>query len=1528
MHEQEFIESADENGIWPSLERFIDEKKFEDFKNGTCYFILPIATTLKTIQRLHDVSEIVCSRRSSRDKIHLNFGKNTVIVLVNKQNISVDGDDYIEKIWDCLSKEQKIIKIKDASASEEAETSQKNIVKYYFEESANWSDVCTYEGSIPDSTDDASDELPLIGTDKTSTIPDIIFEKCNNEENNKKHFKPDDIGKLNKFLGNVTYTHLVNANNHFLFDIDYVKYMKENSEGINKWLGENASVVDHRAFNIIISPLDGNNSEFLNNVISKMFGGNVHLLHFYINESKREEVRVKYSFITKQFKEMKKYFSNLEAHVYFVDTCIISAATLQRAKTFTNMLLCDENGKLDNIEIFKGIITIVNRSSYETISNFLPGHVEDRFLFYSRLNVPSYNTNNGMCPACKYANQYELMHRRSSTNAISQEYRRLQIKHSKKTKYEYNLWLEDNIINSPSYFRWFMQWYYYAVKPFEKTKKYLNIIGEKVPDDKDKDAEATKKDLKTIKKIVKKILENASQKKYTSFKDIPALSDEHDNIIKYFKKYIIQGHYFIRLSCMHQSLSAIENINRKTDTKNKTKEVIIQLLNEVLEKTYKNINEQSQFWLKSEWLNSYFKILSRAPFSASYHARRAIYSILLDLFNGIIHYTEYNEENCDKLKNIIKFISVTNKDNSKNSPGPEIKIKLFTTIVRQLSSMYSPVVLYQFNEIIKYYEKCLEQFDSSKYNFYMSANANLNAIKYISMPSHEKFSYDITKLIKWSAMSSFDESKCFAIEYKFINYDETNYNITNKENKEWGKILFLTSLLENTFVIYSGIKSIYEQFHHDLSDKEKLREDIENIYYRIRKYKKENVSYEESKHNKIINYLDVNTVFMRFMDLRPNNNESADTKIIELYTNMCLYFSALQSLVDTKGPVEDPYTYIDICNYMRDIAGYEQCKVVSSLGENDLTELVTSDINEKFFASDLSQDVMKRVIYKFRSKNSDMLEGTVQKFGVKNNKVQFEMMVISIPLHSSDKPSVFILLYKDYKGKLSFDNDIEPQQLFSRDIWCVRNILFLRDKLGVVFSRDIIALTKTVYNYKYIKPLQSNKRIIMHISDLHITQSNKDKYIDVLNNNKLMLNQIKPDLLLITGDVITGGYDATSINKNYAAARDFINKLAFYLWKDTDKNYIRSDWRKRILITTGNHDYASMNELHAHNRRRTTISGKPSDTIGTTMIKYSYFMNFMHTLLGTDVDDMVLEDLNSFTYFQKLGVSVMNINTNSGVNPFRTNKVRINERAVSRLAENNKELSENMIYIMHHTPIYEIDYVYDVYYIKNSETRKEIKAEISNIKSIKDENENKIWIMLIKALIQNFNTEFYGLNKDRQEELFIKILKIIKNTDSKSYEKNNLSDFVYFLTVDSEERQYDDRCLHIQSGLEELIRASENDIIKYSEFFKKYFAEDSKPFYVLGGHTHVNRKYNDESDKREGVLKNCLGIYEQAKFVNDEHLSYGILQYNIDPKIMQVINSSYDFNSLYTATDTDIINTVYNITKKDSAIIKNLTGHN
>ena len=427
-----------------------------------------------------------------------------------------------------------------------------------------------------------------------------------------------------------------------------------------------------------------------------------------------------------------------------------------------------------------------------------------------------------------------------------------------------------------------------------------------------------------------------------------------------------------------------------------------------------------------------------------------------------------------------------------------------------------------------------------------------------------------------------------------------------------------------------------------------------------------------------------------------------------------------------------------------------------------------------------------------------------------------------------------------------------------------KDIIF--DRLEFVLSRDVSELYGMISSYDYVKPLVDNRKpVILHMSDLHIrANKDKDSYYIIPDSVKSIIKSegknLKPDLLLITGDVVNGNYSAAGLQNAYENALTVIKFIARILWRDDDRKYVRSDWNKRILISTGNHDYASMNELEAKSKKRSTTSGKPG-ALGDVMIKHSYFINFLHRLLGNDIDNIIKYDLNQVVNYNRLGISVININTNSDVNPYRTNKVKINTKAIDRMLS-NVSLNNKIVYMMHHSPIYHLDYIDDVYYFSlDPKTEKELDAAVKKAFSnwgisYPPKTLNEIWISLIRAMADNFSKKVFELNT-KQEIALMKVF-----TEKLGNSHSGADGFSYVLSC--ENRECDDRCINIVFELKALDYATEKDTKEYVNFAKTHFDEMKKKshnslFIILGGHTHKAAYY---LDNMPGCMSNCLGIFE------------------------------------------------------------------
>ena len=1429
----------------------------EDGLSNYCFYtVVPISTTLSTIKKIHETLERT-AKNTGLSGIP-NFGINISLIISG----GIDDSAGIKlNYWERVDPVHRLIVIKGGEK-----------VKYYINKPAKWYKIFDTTSECELCTiSPAKKSKSLIGVDKSSTLPDAIFDTLNRSTevfgHNKNKNKNENDKRLEQLYANIRYSHISSDQNHYQYDIDYEKYCRneKNNESIRKWLiNDVRPELDTNGFSIVVSPLDTANSRFLKNVLECAFNNSSRVINIKFHTAYRDEIRSKLDFITEEYKQIQTSTNSINVNVYYVDDCIIEGATFQRSKQFLYMLFSDAGLNMDRVSLYEGIILLSNRSSFDTIQNLLPGRVKSSFFYYMRLNVPSFNTQNRICPACTLSEQYRLMKKRASTSIIAGEYDRLYHKHLPKSRSDYNKWM-DSLLREKGNFSKFKTWLYYAVQLDEKKDQFymVDIQGNKTFLNDSQYPELNKLNACGLDSILSGAKSLVYEQVDRDFLDMSA---------EILRKHIIADRDYCRMICTHEIFTVMEKIHNdeakqgvaSDKYESDLRDEILKLIRDrikIIEKGSKSLPIQTQFWLKAEWIISYFKIISRKQPAHYYHLRNTIYNILIEFLDCIIFGA--NIKDLEFLTNTCELSADQNYD---NCIMPDMKYRIFITAVRRLSAMHSSYLIEKIDGVFSYYQHCLEQNKAVReYHHFFKNVEKLKDIYHslVDFPDQSLFNLNIAKLTKWSSTYGVDDSKCFIVE-KLIG-NKLNGMLSGAEPDEYGMVNALKiAFMENTQVIYTGIKKLLMNCFVAKDKKDS-----------VTKYIKQEIDREVEYQNKGGNEMSTHRPYFRFTHFQDimRDYEKKD-RFCEQTARMLMLFSLLCSLETASETVDNPYDFVHICNYIRDITGYEQCKIFS-YREQIVSQIISSDIAEKYFFNDIEEDTIRNILSKFCENINDDYDfnKVAQKYLIGGKT---EVMIVSLlnPAFGNDTvhiPKYYLVLYKN-----EFDHDsVESDELTFEDLKKLRSVLFLRDRLEIVLQKNIAELIGMINSYDYIKPLVKNRvPVILHISDLHIKAKDKNKTIpdyaalkDAINADPF--SKIEPDLLLITGDVIWGNYSAAGLQDTYENALMVIKEIAVVLWSD-DYGNIRSDWNKRIQISVGNHDYASMNELEATSKKRITTSGKPGE-LGDVMIKHSYFVHFLHRLLENDIDTITKYDMNHVINYNKLGISVININSNSNVNPLRTNKVRIDKTAVDKSVANTS-LSDTIVYMMHHTPIYRIDYVDDVYYLSYGEsTINQITATIKKAYTdrglaVPKNNTNEIWIALLKSFENYLSDKVFDLPADGQKQLVKDIIEIINQLYPSKNGDDKYKDFSYF--IDCEDPKNDDRCRRLVFELSELENASKGDQKEYVEFAKDHFGwimdlPSPKQYIILGGHTHQLAKYTSSMSV---PLSGCKGVYEAGKF--------------------------------------------------------------
>ncbi len=440
----------------------------------------------------------------------------------------------------------------------------------------------------------------------------------------------------------------------------------------------------------------------------------------------------------------------------------------------------------------------------------------------------------------------------------------------------------------------------------------------------------------------------------------------------------------------------------------------------------------------------------------------------------------------------------------------------------------------------------------------------------------------------------------------------------------------------------------------------------------------------------------------------------------EQITLMLHYYQIIKYLAETKYEnilYDDmPYLYEDICISIADMVSSKMCYTIYVGGENSKPQLITR--SGYLCNSDEQNDEIEfdKTLHEIRCCMNS--QPKLNPFGICicGNLIAIKLPYAVCEEHEEDEAKCFYLLLH-FDPKTTNLCDKEPIDI----IRICAKILFLRDRLMEVLRRDYATLLNYRFDCSYIKSIdekfsEANSNAehktgfpyILHISDLHVTN---DSSWDTTSKRcsqflKKLEEEQKIDLLAITGDIVNGSYSASSARHSYRKASAFIRKVAEELWSVETGGVCRlsHDWKRRIMITTGNHDYLTMNELVSSSKARKTKLGEPDLSSSTdTLVKFTYFIGMLMEFLDAPIDTLIDNDLNEFRYYRNLNLKVLSLNSVSNANVLQNNKVGINRDKVELLLRLYKNVDgENgpyQICLVHHGPKYKIDYIADAYEI-------------------------------------------------------------------------------------------------------------------------------------------------------------------------------------------------------------------------------------
>lgn len=1378
--------------------------------------ILPVGTTLSTVYKMHNIAaEKLYIFRAA----HYQFRHDFSLILVNRDLVSRQNPGAVTlRYWDNINQEKKIVITRPEESGGEGLS-----VKYLLPADAEW--------MAPDSCDicrnPSLDSHAVIGAKHSDTMPEAIFTLWDQRAgrfkdlfgrtgNAEKEIK-ENRERLHALYRTIRYSHLYSHYNHFQFYLDFTKLYLDHRREIDREIQDNWQVAPE-AFHLVVSPLQFTNSPFVKAVMDMVFHGNVRFLRINLADIYREEARTKFSYIVSEFKALQTSFPSVKFCVHFADTSIVTGSVLNRARLLVRMLMEQTDCPAENVELFSKVFLLVNRCSYDTLHTFVKDPMRDVFA-YIHLGIPSYNTENNFCPACRLENRYHLLQKRSTTEQLSQEFFRLGEKHKKRTSEEYDIWLREKILRSHSYFDWLKQWLFLSVPGSAKELKQLRF--DKQGPWKNFPGQLTEEHYPVairVKAVVTAYLEKSfplssvdpkqpsGRKRQAFLKDLSAVclrdvarfaveADEpyegfEQDALTLIQAYLIDVRAYLRLYTMQAAYEALEAAGETGEEKTPaflpraedrsrqhsqaTYEAMLKLISDSLLDMDGEGNAESSSRQRAryvtlarnvEWIISFIKVLSREQIVNYYHCRQAIMGIMGDmlLLLGL--------KSCDGAALSDSFRKTANRLEKENkswtriirvfrdlmrNPGGEeqrmcaqLEYQLMMILLHRTADLQNTLLLNSENVaalIHRYY------FLTEKYFSGSEQATEKNRISYFELPPWEHMLLRYLKSLKLAAMATDDDAPCLALAEVSADLAATGAKLKDADEKQTLLLCARYIYIENTRMLYTGMQDLSKQLQKDAlrSDQKIKIEDERPVDALGNGIQKLNCAIDaclrrcytdlgNGPKEKNILYQNLLGNFCRFWHKStrksPLCDEAGDGTVKQL-TFLLQYFRRLNSLAAEYpgrwSMDELPYLYEELCRVICGFTNFQMCYMVyrndsfsqifaqsgyyvEFMRENKILRNIDADrilgrADHAAFPESGPQD---------DARDLQLIPGVYQ-LQKKVEEKDGDYLVVRIPMRQEHhgKGAFYLILQADRDRKI-FDPQGKAQP-YDAALQKARNILFMHYRLQEVFSRDRTVLLSFRFDCSYIRPIRKGEKhtYVLHISDLHVREDlSKTPLGGGASKAKVLAGKIaekleerdgaRVDLLAVTGDVVDGRLaTAPQMEANYRNAEKLLTEIVIRLWED-EHGYLPHDWRRRVMIITGNHDYAAMNQFKAILKRRALTSGMPVDGESGTMSKFAYFIDFLIRYLDPPIDELIRDDLNEVRDYRNLGIKVLMLNCSGAAVPRRTNKMGVNAQKVLRLLDRKawnggepgaeRARGDFRMCLAHYSPQYGLSYFLDDY---------------------------------------------------------------------------------------------------------------------------------------------------------------------------------------------------------------------------------------
>lgn len=403
----------------------VDEKNNLEISETTKIVqIVPISSTLTTFSKMWSEFGRHLKNKNKNRKIEI-CGNYTVFWVVdqNSNNPAIEPSQGMEnKYW--KKAQNKVIETKFSALKEGG----CHYIRYFISATVKWHNPLRCKLCFPEHV---IEEIPLIETDQTSTIPtqQIRYKmEASNGSLGKEKFD-EQLIRLSKLNDCIICGHIIRRQNHYQYYIDTQRYFYNVKGLVKEWLktirDANVELKSQvPMLHIIFSPEHNTNVGFSQYINTYYFKGLAEIVSINVDKEYRSNFMCEHAALIRTIESLHKVASENDdppVRFYFADDTIITGETLEKANGFLHSLIPPSFREAYHTSLFEKIFLLVDRLSDDTKRMYVE-NIENNFCSFVHIDVSNIRTQGDSCVGCKLEQNTKKMFKRSATRSQAEHW--------------------------------------------------------------------------------------------------------------------------------------------------------------------------------------------------------------------------------------------------------------------------------------------------------------------------------------------------------------------------------------------------------------------------------------------------------------------------------------------------------------------------------------------------------------------------------------------------------------------------------------------------------------------------------------------------------------------------------------------------------------------------------------------------------------------------------------------------------------------------------------------------------------------------------------------------------------------------------------------------------------------------------------------------------------------------------------------------------------------------------------------------